>query len=563
LNNVTSLKAKLDANADGERDFRATLASSISELQGAIDLTDGKVKILAARVGDAPKRADDPTATVWETVEELRLESKVASDRLDDYKDESGSNLKVLNTTKLRLNNLGKSYANLSASYLKQVRDIKLKMQRLSATVEATSGTDGLRRGEFDHGRYSFEHNDTSHEDIPKTIRDLTEKVEHLAGLVNSRVGQKSLDHVIEDVRSLQYKVDSGSLGYSTSGHMQTQIDTLKMKLSDSESGTADGAVDLPNHNFATYRDLRYFVEEQSVPSIGAFWDIFSALVCMTPKGHSGLQRANEQYASDRTGTTIFENDLAAAMGHEKPKTLYGSATLKEGFGAIKSHAEWSDAADSVKDLLTIQLENFIEGVKGSLLGKSHGNTLARDLLQKVSFQWTKFCSHIDQFYKELTTVSNFSPKTAFLLIGRSSNAIWTAMRPFRTKISLLPDTKSLDNKAAFIWGVLQCHRVMDEFIGFKFQSHPAFVKEMSLFVLTERVDPSQIATVETAVASLRSVVHEMKTKTNHMEDKYGILKRNYDNLVNDVKMLKQASPGKKKRRTKYGAAAATEDESE
>jgi hypothetical protein len=53
-----------------------------------------------------------------------------------------------------------------------------------------------------------------------------------------------------------------------------------------------------------------------------------------------------------------------------------------------------------------------------------------------------------------------------------------------------------------------------------------------------------------------------MKTKTHHMEDKYGILKRNYDNLVNDVKMLKQASPGKKKRR-KYGAAAATEDESE
>jgi hypothetical protein len=61
---------------------------------------------------------------------------------------------------------------------------------------------------------------------------------------------------------------------------------------------------------------------------------------------------------------------------------------------------------------------------------------------------------------------------------------------------------------------------VMDEFIGFKFQSHPDFVKEMSLFVLTEQVEPSQIATVETTVASLRSVVHEMKTKTNHMEDK-------------------------------------------
>jgi hypothetical protein len=102
-------------------------------------------------------------------------------------------------------------------------------MQRLTARVTATSSTSGLRRGEYedDGHRYSFEPNDTSHEDITKTLRDLTEKVEYLTASVSSRVGQKSLDHVIEDVRFLQYKVDSGSLGHSTSGYMQTQIDTL------------------------------------------------------------------------------------------------------------------------------------------------------------------------------------------------------------------------------------------------------------------------------------------------------------------------------------------------
>jgi hypothetical protein len=260
---------------------------------------------------------------------------------------------------------------------------------------------------------------------------------------------------------------------------------------------------------------------------------------------------------------------LAAAMSHEKPKTLYGSAKLKDGFGAIKSHAEWSDVADCVKDTLTTNLENFIEGVEGSLLGNSAGNTLAKDLLVKIAYQWNKFCIHIDKFYKELTTVSNFSPKTAFLLIGRSSNAIWTAMRPFRTKISLLPDLKSLDNKASFIWGILQCHRVMDEFIDFKFQSHPAFVKEMSLFVLTERVDPAQIASVDATVASLHKVIQDMKSKTNHMEEKFATLKRNYDNIVNDVKMIKQSSSSsssakkRRKNRGNGGAASANEDDSE
>jgi hypothetical protein len=169
--------------------------------------------------------------------------------------------------------------------------------------------------------------------------------------------------------------------------------------------------------------------------------------------------------------------------------------------------------------------------------------------------------------------VSNFSSKTAFLLIGRSSNAIWTAMRPFRTRIALLEDLKTLDNKTSFIWGVLQCHRVMDEFIKAKFQSHPSFVKEMSLFVLTERVDPSQIVTVNSTVASLRTVVQDMSKKHTNLEDKYIKMKRNYDNLVNDVAMLKKQGPGtplsksqkrrKNKRNSLRSDASEEEDDSE
>eukprot|EP00978_Attheya_sp_CCMP212_P045087 scaffold333140_cov47-Attheya_sp.AAC.1 len=116
-------------------------------------------------------------------------------------------------------------------------------------------------------------------------------------------------------------------------------------------------------------------------------------------------------------------------MSHEKPKTLYGDAKLKDGFGAIKSFEEWNDMADCSKDTLTKHLEDYIKGVEGNLIGSKYGNGLAKDLLAKISTQWTKFCSHISKFYKELTNVSNFSPKTAFLLIGRSSNAIWSAMR--------------------------------------------------------------------------------------------------------------------------------------
>jgi archaellum component FlaC len=473
----------------------------------------------------------------------------------------------MFDRSRKRLENLGQSYTNLSASYMKQIKRLNDKLSELKSKVEDAPGTGGLRRGEHQEAGFGA---DLSPFDAPIEVKEHLKCSDirfNVSGLMGKR--QEAYEHLVEQVQELANQVNQRDKEDVVHSSVQGQLDDLRDKVTSIDSASPDGTVVLPNNTFGSYRDLRKFVEVEEVASVGAFWDIFSVLVVMTPKHHSGQERANEQYASSRIGTTTFENDLAAAMSHEKPKTLYGSAKLKDGFGAIKSHAEWSDVADCVKDTLTTNLENFLEGVEGSLLGNTAGNTLAKDLLVKVAYQWNKFCTHIDKFYKELTTVSNFSPKTAFILIGRSSNAIWTAMRPFRTKISLLPDLKSLDNKASFIWGILQCHRVMDEFIDFKFQSHPAFVKEMSLFVLTERVDPAQIATVDATVASLHKVVQEMKSKTNHMEDKYSTLKRHYDNLVNDVKMLKQSSAsspsGKKRRKNRgnTGAASGNEEDSE
>jgi hypothetical protein len=50
-----------------------------------------------------------------------------------------------------------------------------------------------------------------------------------------------------------------------------------------------------------------------------------------------------------------------------------------------------------------------------------------------------------------------------------------------------------LQNKASYIWAVLQCHKVDQKIILLYYRGHPAIVKEMNLFMLTERVDPTEI----------------------------------------------------------------------
>jgi hypothetical protein len=69
-------------------------------------------------------------------------------------------------------------------------------------------------------------------------------------------------------------------------------------------------------------------VLDEKAQSSGMFWDLFSALVSMRPKGLSGKERADEQYSSERIKTTIFENNLLATMSHTRPACLYAKGGI-------------------------------------------------------------------------------------------------------------------------------------------------------------------------------------------------------------------------------------------
>jgi hypothetical protein len=57
----------------------------------------------------------------------------------------------------------------------------------------------------------------------------------------------------------------------------------------------------------------------------------------------------------------------------------------------------------------------------------------------------------------------------------------------------MLEEPHKLHAKSQMIWAVLQCHRVVVSFSDVQFRGHTSIVKEMSLFMLTERVDPTEL----------------------------------------------------------------------
>jgi hypothetical protein len=55
------------------------------------------------------------------------------------------------------------------------------------------------------------------------------------------------------------------------------------------------------------------------------------------------------------------------------------------------------------------------------------------------------------------------------------------------------------------MWAVMQCHRIMTESMVVQFEGHPAIVKEISLFIITERVDLKEMEALLELVKKVES----------------------------------------------------------
>jgi hypothetical protein len=182
-------------------------------------------------------------------------------------------------------------------------------------------------------------------------------------------------------------------------------------------------------------------------------------------------------------------------------------------------------------------LDKFIEGVLGTVPPTATYQNLVNNLMGSIRMQWHNMCTFIDSFYVELTGVAGFNKEKAWKLVGRCVAALFSAMEPYRSPVTMLEDMNTLDNKAACIWAVLQCHRVGKAFDLVKYRGHPAVVKEMSLFMLTERVDPSEIEACTDRSKRAKKEASDAKSEVAKL--KVGTLNRELKTAQADIKGFK------------------------
>jgi hypothetical protein len=318
-----------------------------------------------------------------------------------------------------------------------------------------------------------------------------------------------------------------------------------RLKVVETRGSTGVTCV-LGGTTFTSEADLRGYITTHAIPSCALYWDLFSIMVCMGAEGLTGKERSDRIYSAERGRTgSALEGELVASMSHKRPLCMYGEgprlAHLDKGFVMCKTYDQWIGSGNQVsyRQELSNQILVYTDVVLGQIgAPETPAHYLAQLLLTQVGMQWNAVVGFIDLFYLELVAKAKFDAKKSWKLVTVCVAAIFEAAQPFRAKVILLEESTKVDQKAAFMWAIFQMHRIIQSFISVQFKSHPAIVKEISLFMVTERVDPKKMLELsvkckKAGADSAKAVADLKKLNEAHNE-----LKRKHETLHANFKVV-------------------------
>lgn len=538
IHQVESLQSNFDKRTKDEHNFKEKLIDSVFNLQLSVNKAEDMGRLLNEEIGSSATELQG--MTLWEGIEKLVYDdasvkqalqaleaTQVTKDQILSIQNDIKHLQFTINKCQSWMNGRSVSDGKITViegnlikfkeHYMKfytQIKEVLLHMSPVPSSVAQTSGS------------FQFDQPGSNITSTNADVTNVTRRITNLEEIVSS---------LQQDLSDLQNSLkNEGSMN---------ELEKISSRVKEIESRVSGDSCSI-NHGeyiFTSETEVATWLEREDVPTMGVFWDVFSVLVAMAPKRLTGKERADQQYSSDRINTTTAENELAASMAYERPQTLYGDkqgnlVPWEEGFGSCKTHDKWIIGTQSFKTVTTKQLKKFINGILGNLTGGLGGRNLARVLLNEVSRQWNEIVAFIDAFFQDLTETAHFQKQKAWLLVGQCCGAIFDAMEPYRAVVSQIEDLGIISSRAQFLWCVLQCHRVMNDFIAKDFRGHPQMVKQISLFMINERVDPVAFGKMETKVADQASTI-------DSLEKQVAVLKRtvgNHETFKKDISDLQR-----------------------
>ena len=87
---------------------------------------------------------------------------------------------------------------------------------------------------------------------------------------------------------------------------------------------------------------------------------------------------------------------------------------------------------------------------------------------------------------------------------------------------------------------VLKSHEIMEDFLKADFRSHPLIGREISLFMLRERVDPLEVTAVKTDMDKVKAELKKLSTANSDLKKTVGDQKEELKRLKDCLTSLEK-----------------------
>jgi hypothetical protein len=264
--------------------------------------------------------SDGGSLTCWDAIKQLQDEMEVMKESLPET-DGMLEKLKLSGDgTESRLKNLGQSFENMASHYRATIKNFNDQLARLNRRNGAASPGYGVLGLQLENPGGSLA---TDMIGLRQRIKELEDNRQQ-AGRVFDRYETATVEALTQDVRALERVAQGHVNAGGGTEHLERSVTLLREKLKEIEDRVTDSSFRLNQFTFSTFFEVKTWCEDKRVETFGVYWDLFSVLVAMKPKGQTGKDIADELYFSARIKSTPFENDLAASMSHSRPLALFG-----------------------------------------------------------------------------------------------------------------------------------------------------------------------------------------------------------------------------------------------
>lgn len=550
LQNISILDNAMRSRATKEAEYRDSLHEHFTQAMNVLDGNTNRIQILSGQLGDFTSLSDEGKTVVdallelCEAIQQIDELAIKASTFESKVKDEWAKSEEFTTSIRSSFRNVAESFADFKAQYhsdktsdmasvlkddLQDVRaELRTLDQKLCGKELLTSPSDS---------------------NIQDDLAKLKNEVHSLENYVRYRdVGAIQRSIIPESPKELENGSGSGD-----SEAEARDWDSVDKRLNEVESRVSTEGFVGGGVTFSSQADVEIWVGTNGKPSSGFFWDIFSVLCAMKPKYLTSKERSDWKFSTERIHSTLLEAELTTAMAHLLPPALYATnkagdlSEKDDGFGACLTHDEWVgghkrkafvDKTGSLLDTFCGSVEKAVNHKKNKLDSKAR--RLAVSLLDKTRSHWNALTRFVESYHTKLTKVSQFPMGKAWPLIGQCVGAIFEAMWAYRSQVDKLQDNQDPEEIASVIWAVLQCHRIMEDFIRVDFHGHPAVVKEITHFMITNRIDPSVVDVIATELKEVKTQNKQLRDKLKAHKEKSAQLNRKLENLVQTVDILKK-----------------------